>query len=332
MKEKNKVKKNTTFSVNLNDYYRDVKTEFQRHLEREISKESKSIAPLISKGIGEGKQLRPILCRLVSDSLGGDAHSAFECGMALELIHCGTLIHDDWLDGDRFRREAPALWDELGPRTAILVADLMVATGSLHGAISLATGKSLAVCARNLTEGAIADFTDKENYSESVYLDRIKRKTGALYSTAAELGALVSPRIDLASQMHKFGETVGIMYQITDDYLDLLNSIITKTAIGDLALGIPTLPITRLSRYPEYKEAIDIFIKTGKADKIIEQVKISDAQNIFDELISPWQEMSRKYLEEVPDSSHKLLLEQVPMSFSNELIARDKTKFHADVF
>jgi geranylgeranyl pyrophosphate synthase len=252
--------------------------------------------------------------------------------MALELIHCGTLIHDDWLDGDRFRREAPALWDELGPRTAILVADLMVATGSLHGAISLATGKSLAVCARNLTEGAIADFTDKENYSESVYLDRIKRKTGALYSTAAELGALVSPRIDLASQMHKFGETVGIMYQITDDYLDLLNSIITKTAIGDLALGIPTLPVTRLSRHPEYKEAIDIFVKTGKADKIIEHVKITDAQNIFEELISPWQEMSRKYLEEVPDSSHKLLLEQVPMSFSNELIASDKTKFHADVF
>ena len=73
-------------------------------------------------------------------------------------------------------------------------------------------------------------------------------------------------------------------------------------------------------------------VKTGKADKIIEHVKITDAQNIFDELISPWQEMSRKYLEEVPDSSHKLLLEQVPMSFANELIASDKTKFHADVF
>jgi hypothetical protein len=61
-------------------------------------------------------------------------------------------------------------------------------------------------------------------------------------------------------------------------------------------------------------------------------VKITDAQNVFEELISPWQEMSRKYLEEVPDSSHKLLLEQVPMSFANELIASDKTKFHADVF
>ena len=332
MKEKSQVKESSAFSANLNEYYRDVKAEFQRHIEREISKEPKAIAPLIRKGVGEGKQLRPILCRLVSDTLGGDAHSAFECGMALELIHCGTLIHDDWLDGDTFRREAPALWKELGSRTAILVGDLMVATGSLHGAISLATGKSLANCGRKLTEGALADFTDKENYSESVYLDRIKRKTGALYSAAAELGALVSPRIDLAPQMHKFGETVGIMYQITDDYLDLLNSIITKTAIGDLAIGIPTLPVTRLSKHPKYKEAIDVFVRTGKADKIIERVKIDDAQNIFEELISPWQEMSRKYLEEVPDSTNKLLLEQVPMSFANELIASDKTKFHADIF
>ena len=332
MKEKSQVKESSAFSAYLNEYYRVVKAEFQRHIEREICKEPKAIAPLIRKGVNEGKQLRPILCRLVSDTLEGDAHSAFECGMALELIHCGTLIHDDWLDGDTFRREAPALWNELGSRTAILVGDLMVATGSIHGAISLATGKSLANCGRKLTEGALADFTDKENYSESVYLDRIKRKTGALYSAAAELGALVSPRIDLAPQMHKFGETVGVIYQITDDYLDLLNSIITKTAIGDLAIGIPTLPVTRLSRHPEYKEAIDVFVRTGKADKIIERVKIDDAQNIFEELISPWQEMSRKYLEEVPDSTNKLLLEQVPMSFANELIASDKTKFHADVF
>jgi len=332
MNEKSQAKENIAFSATLNEYYRNVKGEFQRYLEREIIKEPKDIAPLIRKGVGEGKQLRPILCRLVSDTLDGDAHSAFECGMALELIHCGTLIHDDWLDGDTFRREAPALWKELGSKTAILVGDLMVATGSMHGAISLATGRSLARCGRKLTEGALADFTDKENYSESVYLDRIKRKTGALYSAAAELGALVSPRIDLAPQMHKFGETVGIMYQITDDYLDLLNSIITKTAIGDLALGIPTLPVTRLSRHPEYKEAINIFTKTGKADKIIKHVKIADAQNIFEELISPWQEMSRKYLEEIPDSSNKLLLEQVPMSFANELIASDKTKFHVDVF
>ena len=45
---------------------------------------------------------------LVSDALNGDAHLAFECGMALELVHGGALIHDDWIDGDSFRRAAPA--------------------------------------------------------------------------------------------------------------------------------------------------------------------------------------------------------------------------------
>lgn len=160
----------------LNEYYNTVKIEFESHLKGELSKEPQEIATLLESGLKGGKKLRPVLCKLVSDSLGGDTHLAFECGMALELIHSGALIHDDWIDGDKFRRAAPSLWNELGSRTAVLVADLMAATGSLHGAISIETGKSLARCVRNLSEGAIADFTDKENYSEAVYLHRIKRK------------------------------------------------------------------------------------------------------------------------------------------------------------
>ena len=162
-----------------------------------MQKNLKKWLRLLKKELLGGKMFRPVLCRLVSDALNGDAHLAFECGMALELVHGGALIHDDWIDGDSFRRAAPAVWEELGPRSAILIADLMMATGSLHGAISIATGKSLARCIRNLSEGAIADFTDKQNYSESVYLHRIKKKTGALYGTAAELGALVSSQTHL---------------------------------------------------------------------------------------------------------------------------------------
>ena len=145
------------------------------HIKREIGKEPPEIAPLIEKGLNGGKKLRPVLCRLVSDSLGGDTHLAFECGMALELMHSGALIHDDWIDGDKFRRAAPSLWNELGPRTAVLAADLMVATGSLHGAISVEIGKSLASCVRDLSEGAIADFTDKENTLGAIYVVRDPR-------------------------------------------------------------------------------------------------------------------------------------------------------------
>ena len=308
----------------LSEYYNTVKIEFENHLKREISKEPQEIASILEKGVSGGKKLRPVLCKLVSDSLGGDTHLAFECGMALELIHSGALIHDDWIDGDKFRRAAPSLWNELGSRTAVLVADLMVATGSLHGAISIETGKSLARCVRNLSEGAIADFTDKENYSESVYLHRIKRKTGALYSTAAELGALVSPRTDLASDMYKYGECVGIIYQITDDFLDLLNSLITKTAVGDLALKIPTLPVTRLNRYSEYKEVVDEFVMNGNPEPLIHKVKIKHAQAVFEDLVKPWQDMSRRFLAEVPESNEKSLLEKVPVAFANELITTDK--------
>ena len=200
----------------------------------------------------------------------------------------------------------------------------MVATGSLHGAISVEIGKSLAACVRNLSEGAIADFTDKENYSEAVYLHRIKRKTGALYSTAAELGALVSPRTELAPNMYKYGECVGIIYQITDDYLDVVNSLATKTAVGDLALKIPTLPLTKLQRYPQYKEVIDDFMYNGNTDKLIETIQINHAQEVFEDLIKPWQEMALNFIEDVPSNSEKRLLEQVPVAFANELISADK--------
>ena len=177
---------------------------------------------------------------------------------------------------------------------------------------------------RNLSEGAIADFTDKENYSESVYLHRIKRKTGALYSTAAELGALVSPRTELAPNMYKYGECVGIIYQITDDYLDVVNSLATKTAVGDLALKIPTLPLTKLQRYPQYKEVIDDFMYNGNTDKLIETIQINHAQEVFEDLIKPWQEMALNFIEDVPSNSEKRLLEQVPVAFANELISADK--------
>ena len=324
MKRQTATKSELSTSDELNEYYNVVKNEFDDHLKREISKEPAEIGALLEKGLSGGKKLRPVLCKLVSDALGGDTHLAFECGMALELVHCGALIHDDWIDGDKFRRAAPSLWNELGPRTSVLVADLMAATGSLHGAISLETGKSLARCVRNLSEGAIADFTDKDNYNEAVYLHRIKRKTGALYSTAAELGALVSPRTDLAPNMYKYGECVGILYQITDDYLDLLNSLITKTPVGDLALKIPTLPLTKLSKYPNYQEAVNEFIYNGNTEKLISNVDIKHAQEVVDDLIQPWQDMSNKFLEEVPESKAKRLLEQVPLSFANELITKDK--------
>ena len=124
--------------------------------------------------------------------------------------------------------------------------------------------------------------------------------------------------------LYKYGETVGIIYQITDDYLDLYNSIATKTPVGDLAIGIPTLPITRLSKYSKYQTAVNEFLNESNPSKLIETVDLADAQNIYEELVTPWMQVARKSLDEVPESNYKTLLEEVPMSFSNQLISKDK--------
>ena len=100
--------------------------------------------------------------------------------------------------------------------------------------------------------------------------------------------------------MYKYGECVGIIYQITDDYLDVVNSLATKTAVGDLALKIPTLPLTKLQRYPQYKEVIDDFMYNGNTDKLIETIQIDHAQEVFEDLIKPWQEMALNFIEDVP--------------------------------
>ena len=304
-------------------YSEQVRQEFEEHLAAALSTEAQDVVPLLERGASGGKRLRPLLCRLVSDALDGDAHLAFECGVALELIHSGALIHDDWIDGDEFRRDAPALWQELGPRTAVLVADLMIATGSLHGAISEATSRSLARCIRNLAEGAIADFTDHASYTEAVYLKRIKRKTAALYGAAAELGALVSPRVDLAPLLYHFGECIGIIYQLADDFLDLLNSLLTGTPVGDLSLGIPTLPLTRLERLPGYQPWVQAFLQEKDAGPLITNGSPEDAQQVCEELLEPWRKRARGYLQELPESPYRELLGAVPAAFAGELLQAD---------
>jgi len=69
---------------------------------------------------------------------------------------------------------------------------------------------------------------------------------------------------------------------------------------------------------------VNEFIFNGNSKKLIESIEIRHAQEVFESLIQPWQDMSMKFLEKVPDSTSKKLLEQVPLSFASELIATDK--------
>ena len=104
--------------------------------------------------------------------------------------------------------------------------------------------------------------------------------------------------------MYRFGENIGIIYQITDDYHDLINSIQTQSPIGDLVLGIPTLPITRLERYPECIEAVEEFKEGNGAEKLLKCATPEMAQDTFEELIGPWIEKARSDMAEMPENNY----------------------------
>jgi len=89
-------------------------------------------------------------------------------------------------------------------------------------------------------------------------------------------------------------------------------------------MGIPTLPITRLIKYSKNQEAVDLFLESGNSEKLITTVDLSEIQNIYEDLITPWIQVARQSLSEIPDSRFKALLEEVPVSFSNYLINNDK--------
>ena len=67
-----------------------------------------------------------------------------------------------------------------------------------------------------------------------------------------------------------------------------------------------------------------IFINKGKAENLIKNVDLSDAQKVYEELVTPWMQVARKSVSEIPDSDYKTLLEEVPLSFANQLISKDK--------
>ncbi len=110
-----------------------------------------------------------------------------------------------------------------------------------------------------------------------------------------------------------------------DDFVDLLNSLLTGTPVGDLALGIPTLPLTRLERLPGYQPWVQAFLVERDPGPLIANGKVRDAQQVCEELLKPWQERAQGYLQELPDTPYRELLETVPGAFADELLRADIT-------
>jgi geranylgeranyl pyrophosphate synthase len=210
---------------------------YQAYLEKareELSSEISELLPRIS-GLRlsekivyvlqtRGKLLRPTLVLLSGQSVGGNMEFLKKLALAIELLHDATLVHDDILDNDHFRRDALAVHSKWGVRNAILVGD---ALASLSLNLSAEYGNEVFEVVSEacllLCDGEYMDAAEITNEaSEQDYLEKIKKKSASLFKAAAQCGAIAGGgRASEIESLAKFGESFGMAYQISDDLSDI---------------------------------------------------------------------------------------------------------------
>lgn len=179
-----------------------------------------------------GKRVRPTVTVLVCETLGGDPADAVDFAVGVELVHNASLVIDDIIDDSDVRRGEPSAWAEYGFGPAIIASD-----GLLGEAFALFSADERAMQAVSeamveLGEGEATELITQPT-TEAEYMELARRKTGALFRAAAELGAIAAEADSYTVEAFgRYAERVGIAFQMRDDVLD-------ATADAD-DLGKPT--------------------------------------------------------------------------------------------
>ena len=223
-----------------------------------------------------GKRLRPILAIISCEAVGGDGKKAIPFGVALELIHTFTLVHDDIMDRDEERRGIPSVHKKFGEATAILAGDALFAKAfEVASEVKENVGilvKNIATMAREICEGQQMDmsFEEMEEVSEESFLKMIEKKTAKMFEHAAYGGAIIGGGSDEETlALRSYGRNLGMAFQIWDDYIDIMGKKIGKPVGSDIREGKKTLMFIHAQKTP-YKEKLAKLY--GKKDATKEEI------------------------------------------------------------
>jgi geranylgeranyl diphosphate synthase type II len=208
--------------------------------------------------LAPGKRLRPLLVLLTAEAAGADFQAAMPAAVAVEAIHCYSLIHDDLpaMDDDDLRRGRPTCHIQFDEATAILAGDALqplafavLASEIPDAAIAQRALKYLANAAgaSALVGGQMEDIlAERHKIADADQLARIHRgKTGAMIRVSTQLGALLAGADERQLQaVTRFGDAIGLAFQIVDDLLDVESDAesMGKRTGKDAKLGKLTYP------------------------------------------------------------------------------------------
>ena len=225
-----------------------------------------------------GKRVRPIVTVLCCEAAGGDAADAVDFAVGIELVHNASLVVDDIIDESAVRRGTESAWASFGYGPALIASD-----GLLGEAFALfsADERAMQVVSEAMVELGEGEATElvARPTTEDEYMALARRKTGALFRAAAELGAIAAGAdARTVEAFGEYAEGVGIAFQIRDDVLDATADAeeLGKPTGQDEAMERPSLvEITDFA--PE--EANDLARrKADEALSALDTVEVADAQ------------------------------------------------------
>ena len=240
----------------FSDYWTRSRKRLDRELERRVPEIFGPYGGVelgaVLRAVDGGKRIRGCLVLLMCNALGGTAESATLSAVAVECIQAASLMHDDYIDGDRVRRNQPAGWVVDGSRRAVLVGDVMFATViEWMSEDNPENGALIAGTIANMARGAYIEQSDSMaiaaacegapyEYSADRYETIIRLKTAELFAAAGKLGAIAAAApVALQRNAFEFGICVGEAYQLSDDLEDALkrfdDAVTDKQALVEIA-------------------------------------------------------------------------------------------------
>jgi heptaprenyl diphosphate synthase len=270
-----------------------------------------------------GKRIRPVFVLLAAKFGNYDLDEIKKAAVPLELIHMASLVHDDVIDDASLRRGQKTVKEQWDNRVAMYTGDYILAR-ALEYISQLNKPNAHQVLSKAMVEmsiGEIEQIKDQFNLDQTIrnYFLRIKRKTALLISVSCELGAIAAdvPKKEVIL-LRRYGHYVGMMYQITDDILDLTGTEkqLGKPAGGDLKQGNITLPVLLAMKDKEIYAMINNYFDGNLENEdmlleIIEVIKKNHAIEKAQEVSNQYLNKALKIMEDLPNIKARKSLLQI---------------------
>ncbi|MEQ8519835.1 MAG: polyprenyl synthetase family protein [Cytophagales bacterium] len=291
---------------------------FQSSMKTKVALLDRIMGFIVSR---KGKQMRPMFVLLMAQMNGGIREETYRGAALIELLHTATLVHDDVVDDSNYRRgffSINALWKN---KIAVLVGDYLLSRGLLlaidNGDFKLLKIVSDAV--KEMSEGELLQIEKarKLNISEEVYFEIIKQKTATLIASCCAVGiASTDASEESIIKAKKFGEKVGMAFQIKDDLFDYGSDDIGKPRGIDIKEKKLTLPLIYTLQKVNYSERRKIIntVKNHSTDSkrvqdVIRIVKESGGLDYATKIMHQYKDEALSLLREYPDSESRSSIE-----------------------